>query len=93
MHCACVCCLQVTNDFSFVFCAVGHHPLRPVEPESLREAVQYLAAHRCVGVWARSASPGQAGPDEVLFKLRRVSDVFRWSSCGLRPQVKYLSVK
>lgn len=39
--------LQVTNDFGFVFCAVGCHPLRPVEPESLREAVQYLAAHRC----------------------------------------------
>jgi Tat protein secretion system quality control protein TatD with DNase activity len=38
--------VQVTNDFSFVFCAVGCHPLRPVEPESLREAVQYLAAHR-----------------------------------------------
>lgn len=37
---------QVTNDFSFVFCAVGCHPLRHVEPESLREAVQYLAAHR-----------------------------------------------
>lgn len=38
--------MQVTNDFSFVFCAVGCHPLRPVEPESLSEAVQYLAAHR-----------------------------------------------
>lgn len=39
-------CVQVTNDFSFVFCAVGSNPLRPVEPESLREAVQYMAAHR-----------------------------------------------
>jgi hypothetical protein len=37
---------SVTNDFTFVLCAVGAHPLRPVEPESLREAVQYLAAHR-----------------------------------------------
>lgn len=37
---------SVTNDFTFVLAAVGAHPLRPVEPESLREAVQYLAAHR-----------------------------------------------
>jgi hypothetical protein len=48
---------SVTNDFSFVLCAVGGHPLRRVEPESLREAVQYLAAHRCaaprVGLAAR----------------------------------------
>lgn len=36
----------ITNDFTFVLVAVGSHPLRPVEPESLREVVQYLAAHR-----------------------------------------------
>jgi hypothetical protein len=34
------------QDFTFVLAAVGAHPLRPVEPESMREALQYLAAHR-----------------------------------------------
>jgi hypothetical protein len=44
---AVVSCWCVTSqDFTFVLCAVGSRPLRPVEPESLREALQYLAAHR-----------------------------------------------
>jgi hypothetical protein len=38
--------LPPAQDFTFVLAAVGSQPLRPVEPESMREAVQYLAAHR-----------------------------------------------
>lgn len=37
---------SVTNDFTFVLAAVGAHPLRPVEPQSLREAVAYIQARR-----------------------------------------------
>ncbi|KAF8065712.1 grwd1 [Scenedesmus sp. PABB004] len=37
---------SVSNDFSFTLLAVGAHGLRPVEPETLRECVQWLKARR-----------------------------------------------
>lgn len=40
--------------------AVGSAPLRPVEPESLREALQYLAAHR------QHTSDGYSAPALLL---------------------------
>uniref|UniRef100_A0A383VYQ5 HotDog ACOT-type domain-containing protein n=1 Tax=Tetradesmus obliquus TaxID=3088 RepID=A0A383VYQ5_TETOB len=51
---------SVTNDFTFVLAAVGSAPLRPVEPESLREALQYLAAHR------QHTSDGYSAPALLL---------------------------
>lgn len=51
---------SVTNDFTFVLAAVGARQLRPVEPHTLREVVQYLAAHR------QHVADGYQAPSSLL---------------------------